>query len=75
MPPHQATLYTRSGCCLCQEAEAMLAEHGVVLQRVDIDDDPELRNRYTDSVPVVFIDGQERFRGQVNPILLRRLLT
>lgn len=67
-------VYTRAGCHLCEEAEALLRRHGLAPQLVDIDADPELRERYTTCVPVVVIDGKERFRGRVNEILLRRLL-
>ena len=67
-------VYTRRGCHLCDEAAALLIDHGLKPQLVDIDQDPQLQERYTDCVPVVVIDGQERFRGRVNPVLLRRLL-
>jgi len=43
-------------------------------QLVDIDADPELRQRYNECVPVIAIDGKERFRGRVNEVLLARLL-
>ena len=52
--------YLRSTTCRCA--------------RVDIDADPELRQKYDQCVPVVVIDGQERFRGRINEVLLRRLL-
>jgi len=71
--PH-ATLYSRSGCHLCDEAAALLASHGVSVEVVDIDADPQLRARYDQCVPVVVIDGKERFRGRVHPLLLVRLL-
>ena len=29
---------------------------------------------YNECVPVVFVDGRERFRGRIDPVLLRRLL-
>ena len=48
---------------------------GLAPQTVDIDADLELVAKYTDCVPVVVIDGHERFRGQVNEVLLRRLLS
>lgn len=41
---------------------------------VDIDQDPRLRERFDQCVPVVEIDGKIRFRGKVNPVLLDRLL-
>lgn len=68
------TLYTRKGCHLCEEAHAVLLKHGIEPELVDIDVHPEYRERYTDCVPVVVMDGQERFRGRVNDVLLRRLL-
>ena len=68
------TLYTRSGCHLCDEAEELLIRYGLRPAKVDIDSDPALANRYTNCVPVVVIDGKERFRGRVNATLLRRLL-
>ncbi len=71
---HEVTVYTREGCHLCEEAEAVLVAHGLKPQSVDIDAHPELRERYTNCVPVVVIDSRERFRGRVDPVLLRRLL-
>jgi hypothetical protein len=41
---------------------------------VDIDGDPQLQTRYNECVPVVVIDGRERFRGRVSEVLLQRLL-
>ncbi|MFP6602660.1 MAG: glutaredoxin family protein [Pirellulaceae bacterium] len=70
----ETILYTRQGCCLCDEARTTLEQHGLTVQSVDIDRDPALRDKYDLLVPVVWIGGKERFRGQVNPILLRRLL-
>jgi glutaredoxin len=70
----RVTIYTRRGCHLCEEAEAVLVRYGLSPALVDIDADPVLRQRYTDCVPVVEIDGKERFRGRVNEVLLQRLL-
>jgi glutaredoxin len=67
-------IYTRSGCHLCEQAEALLVRHGLRPALVNIDSDPALRERYNECVPVVEIDGQERFRGRVNEVLLKRLL-
>lgn len=74
MPVSQVILYTREGCHLCDDAEAMLIRNGLKPQLVDIDGDPELRARYDVWVPVVEIDGVERFRGRIDERLLRRLL-
>ena len=67
-------LYTRDGCHLCDEAKQILMRHGIKPQEVDIDEDPELVQRFGECVPVVTIDGAVRFRGRVNEVLLRRLL-
>jgi len=70
----RVTIYTRRGCHLCEQAEALLVRHGLRPALVDIDADPALRERYHECVPVVEIDGKERFRGRVNEVLLRRIL-
>jgi glutaredoxin len=67
-------LYTRDGCHLCEEAQEVLSEFGISPTLVDIDDDPKLRERFDMCVPVVEIDGQIRFRGRVEPTLLRRII-
>lgn len=67
-------LYTRVGCHLCDDAQGLLEMHGLTPRLVDIDADGALRERYNDCVPVVEIDGKVRFRGRVDPVLLRRLL-
>lgn len=70
----EAILYTRHGCHLCQQAREVLERHGLAVRSVDIDSDPDLCALYNEAVPVVFIDGRERFRGRVDERLLRRLL-
>ena len=70
----QVTLYSRQGCHLCDVAADVLRRQGLAFDVLDIDADPELRARYNECVPVVTIDGQERFRGRVDEILLRRLI-
>lgn len=71
-------LYSRVGCTCCDRALAVLrprlAGRTSSLEIIDIDTDPDLKARYGTSVPVVLIDGVERFRGQINPVLLDRLL-
>lgn len=71
-------MYTRAGCHLCDEAWAVLeserAWFGFRLSQVDVDTDTSLADRYGLEVPVVTVDGEVRFRGRVNVVLLRRLL-
>jgi glutaredoxin len=74
MTEHHVTIYTRAGCHLCDDARELLERNGLTPELIDIDADPALCERYTTCVPVVIIDGKERFRGRVNEVLLRRLL-
>lgn len=76
-PSHSLILYTRSVCHLCDEAKQILLHNlpaSSTIQEVDVDDHPELASRFGECVPVVEVDGKVRFRGRVNPVLLRRLL-
>jgi glutaredoxin len=68
------TLYSREGCHLCDIAADVLLRNMLSFEGVDIDADPTLRERYNECVPVVVIDGRERFRGRIDELLLRRLL-
>jgi len=60
------TLYTRKGCCLCDDAKKIIAEARrraeFVYEERDIDTDPELRRLYNDEVPVIAIDGAKAFK-------------
>jgi glutaredoxin len=67
-------LYTREGCHLCDEAREVLRDFGISPTIVDIDEDADLHDRFDTCVPVVEIDGQVRFRGRVEPRLLRRII-
>ena len=67
-------VYSRPGCHLCDDVGDLLRRYGLEPRVISIDDDPELLERYDTVIPVVWIDGKERFRGCVNEFLLRRLL-
>jgi glutaredoxin len=71
---HTVALYTRSGCHLCDDAHALLMRYGLRPDLIDIDADDALRQRFNHCVPVVVIDGKERFRGRINEVLLQRIL-
>ena len=63
----QLTLYSRTGCCLCEGLESRLRALDLVglsiaLTVIDIDmpgTAPDLRARYTLEVPVLALDGSE----------------
>ena len=46
----------------------------LAIETIDVDADPALKAKYDLLVPVVAINGRERFRGAVNPTLLERVL-
>ncbi len=75
----RVTFYSRPGCHLCEEAEAVVAavcaELGERYETVMIDDDPALRERFTDEVPVTFVDGRQHDFWRVDAARLRAALT
>jgi glutaredoxin len=76
--PRDVTMYMREGCHLCEEAKDAMAPIlkalNARLQEVDIDDDPILRARYTNDVPVIFIGAQFFTQHRVDLARLRRQL-
>ena len=72
-------VYTRDGCHLCDAAHQILVDRqsrfDFELSSVNVDSAPDLASRYGERVPVVVIDGRERFSGIVTAALLDRLLT
>ena len=54
------TLISRTGCHLCEEAEAVLDRIAAgQWTRVEVSDSIELERDYGDRVPVVILDGKE----------------
>lgn len=74
----QVELFTRRGCHLCEQTEAVLRGELVTtrfaLRVTDVDADPKLARRYGARVPVVVIDGREAFELAVAPDALRAAL-
>lgn len=65
--PVEIRLMTRRGCCLCDDAKALLgrlaeeregAPRPLRIVETDIDADPVLRMRYGDFVPVIIVAGE-----------------
>ncbi len=75
----RVTLYSRNGCHLCDEAEQIVAQvcadMGTDWERVDIDTDPALVERFTNEVPVTFVDGKQHDFWRVDPARLRAALS
>jgi glutaredoxin len=74
----RVVVLTRTGCHLCDEAiaqvAAVCAETGDAYALIDIDGDPELQRRYTDQVPVTFVDGAQHDFWRVDPVRLKAAL-
>lgn len=76
--PLDVTLYSRPKCKLCDEArtaiEPILREFGSALREVNIDDDKELKELYTNDVPVIFVGSKEIARHSVDTVKFRAAL-
>ena len=72
------TLYGRPGCHLCDDARAILERvrttHPFTLEEIDIETDDALFKRYLERIPVVAVDGEERFELFVDDEALKRTL-
>ncbi len=72
--------YTRAACPLCDEGRALLDEalrksgRRARIERIDVDTDPALVERFGDRVPVVEIAGRVRCWGRLSKALLVREL-
>jgi glutaredoxin len=66
----QVVVYSRKGCHLCEIVKETLSKlqrrGGFTWQEVDVDSDEQLRRRFTDEVPVVFIDGRKAFKYRLD---------
>jgi len=72
------TVYSRKGCHLCDDAyttlQSMQAELNFEIKVIDIDQNQELVNLYSDQVPVIHIDGQHHDFYKVDPERFRSSL-
>jgi glutaredoxin len=74
----KVTLYTRSGCCLCDDAKRVLLDARrratFDYEEIDIDRDPALVSQYNDEVPVIAINGSKAFKYRLTmPEFLKKL--
>lgn len=72
------TIFSRPGCHLCEVAKETMLKAGCegefVLEEVNIDDDPALRDRYGNDIPVIFINGVKAFKHRIDPDQFKRKL-
>ena len=72
------TIFSRPGCHLCEVAKEAILKAGCegefVLEEVNIDNDPALRDRYGNDIPVIFINGVKVFKHRVDSREFRRRL-
>ena len=75
---HDVVVYSRKGCHLCEDVKDTLkqsqSEADFQWREADIDADPELQRKYTDEVPVVFIDGRKAFKYRMDKRQFLRVL-
>lgn len=71
----QVTLYTRTGCCLCDDAKKVIASARQRVEfdyaEVDVDTEPGLARLYGHEVPVITINRKKAFkyRTEINEFL------
>jgi glutaredoxin len=75
----RVTLYSRTGCHLCEAAREVVArvcaDLGESFDEVDVDADGDLADRFGDEVPVTFVDGRQHDFWRVDESRLRAALT
>ncbi|WP_027341793.1 glutaredoxin family protein [Hamadaea tsunoensis] len=70
--PERVTLYTRTGCHLCEDAVAELRRLEIGFTEVDISGDLDLEAEYGDRIPVIMLDGKEHGYWRVEGARLQR---
>ena len=67
----RVVVYTRPACHLCDVAEQVVADvcdsTGDTWTSIDITGDDDLVRRFTDQVPVAFVDGAQHDFWRVDP--------
>ena len=63
------TLYSRQGCGLCDEMKEVIRTVAlkvpIEMEEIDVDRSNELREKFGNEVPVLFIDGRIAFKYRV----------
>ena len=69
------TVYSRSGCHLCDDIVSELRARGLSPEIVDVDSDPELARRYGLRVPVLVLGDEEVCHFHLDGERLDRVLS
>ena len=74
----RVTLYGRPDCHLCDAAREVVQrvcdDLGEEYVEIDVDTDEQLQRRFTDEVPVTFVDGKQHDFWRVDEQRLRSAL-
>jgi len=72
------TLYSRKDCCLCDDMKSVIADVAlkipIEIEVIDVDNADELREKFSNDVPVLFIDGRKAFKFRVTAKELEKQL-
>ena len=78
MPGRRLVLYSKPGCHLCEDAEALLEDlapvYGLSVDKIDITCDMALFERYRYVIPVVIAESGACVAGRISSDQLRALL-
>lgn len=71
-------IYSKRGCCLCEEMKEVLLrvqrDISFSIQEIDIESSPALYEAYKERIPLVIINGQPAFKFHMTDGELRRRL-
>ena len=78
MATPRVVLITKADCHLCEEARdavgRVTAALGLEWTEEPVDNQPEMRERYAEEIPVVLVDGVQRDFWKIDEIRLERVL-
>jgi len=78
MPTPHVVLVTKANCHLCEDARdavgRVTAALGLTWKEELVDNQPELRERYAEEIPVVLVDGVQRDFWKIDEARLERVL-
>ena len=78
MATPRVVLVTKADCHLCEEARdavgRVTASLGLTWSEELVDNQPDLRERYAEEIPVVLVDGVQRDFWKIDEARLERVL-